>query len=867
MAETNSKLANHRIFVCYNENKQNNAYAEIIYNILETVGVKAFVAHIERNKYSEDFDQIREKIIPASEYFIYINTQGAFSRPEVQKEFKMAYPNGTLTNNPTLLVFRHDSAEFSNAEFEKATGLKLGGYNQPKFNDENELVVLIKNIIKKYVLESQAQKEKKLKIKKYLEYCESLINTRNKVDGRILEDLYVVPKSVVLDRSTWKLPDNEIVGTNWNVEEHFLKVEKEKRVYVAASYGIGKTSWCYQLAAKLAKNNNKELYSDFFPIYVPLKYAFSNVGSNNTVDEILSWLDIQTKVLFIYDGLDEYGNFDDHISMRNFEDQINVHFKFYESKQIITSRLDDFSAPPFSNINRYVRLLPFEKEEVNTFFRKYGVDLDYITISGWGLESDEIGKPLFCWMIAFAHSNNPFLFKGTVTLNRTILFFTVIHDIILGKHDSEADEYGYKKHALNEKRALRKIAELKNLYEGALTKRIILKALKNSDSYVNQEILNVFDRLIWTYMNTKQGNDYDEYVEFIHRSFKEYLLAEYYIECFVRSDAQRINLKLPSQVTIQFLDGLLQLLKPNTNNFQKYAERFAKSYEEKYTIDELRLRLIRVSISCFEDERIILNGRITDLDISDSYETLFLYRFISVMMLNGLGEPYEIGDIHGFRYFKPDGEKFLKMLRASHMSVPSYILYLDKIDLSGMKFENETPNYILCNANLANSTFHGNFYGTNFSGADLSKSKIKQGTHFNSCNFSGANLTGIEAVTDSPISPHFSNCDFSNCKLIAADLPYSRFSDCDFSGADLSGAEIDSSIFSSCDLRNVKFNDNTNTKNIELWGKDDGTGLNKEWDDLKLNEKLVQYLLSKVDVGFREKILKDNPQLNFGNNS
>ena len=140
MVETNSELANYRIFICYNENSQNNAYAEIINNVLKTVGVKAFVAHIERNKYSEDFDQIREKIIPASEYFIYINTQGGFARPEIQKEFKMAYPNGTFTTKPTLLVLRHDSAEFSNSEFETATGLKLGGYNQPKFNDEKELV-------------------------------------------------------------------------------------------------------------------------------------------------------------------------------------------------------------------------------------------------------------------------------------------------------------------------------------------------------------------------------------------------------------------------------------------------------------------------------------------------------------------------------------------------------------------------------------------------------------------------------------------------------------------------------------------------------------------------------------------------------
>jgi hypothetical protein len=48
---------------------------------------------------------------------------------------------------------------------------------------------------------------------------------------------------------------------------------------------------------------------------------------------------------------------------------------------------------------------------------------------------------------------------------------------------------------------------------------------------------------------------------------------------------------------------------------------------------------------------------------------------------------------------------------------------------------------------------------------------------------------------------------------------------------------------------------------IELSGKDNGEGLNNEWNDLKLNKRLVCYILSAVETKFKEKILKDNPYL------
>ena len=71
MVGTGYNLSKFKVFVCYHEKSDDDAkvFAETIYEILSIMGVKAFVAHIERNNYSEDFDMVREKIIPASAYY------------------------------------------------------------------------------------------------------------------------------------------------------------------------------------------------------------------------------------------------------------------------------------------------------------------------------------------------------------------------------------------------------------------------------------------------------------------------------------------------------------------------------------------------------------------------------------------------------------------------------------------------------------------------------------------------------------------------------------------------------------------------------------------------------------------------------
>ena len=190
MPEAGYDLTKFKVFICYHEKSSSNTkgYAKIVSGILGVLGVTSFVAHLERNVYSERFDEVRNQILTKfCKYFIFINTQGSLDREEIIKEFNMAYPNG-LTPNPKFIVFRHDSAEVNNTKFENETRIKLD-YNQPTFTTEEELVQLVINMINTYEIGKVPSAEellKQVKLRNNLLHCSTLIQKRNNLDKKTL---------------------------------------------------------------------------------------------------------------------------------------------------------------------------------------------------------------------------------------------------------------------------------------------------------------------------------------------------------------------------------------------------------------------------------------------------------------------------------------------------------------------------------------------------------------------------------------------------------------------------------------------------------------------------------------------------------
>src|SRR5215217_1872792 len=92
----------------------------------------------------------------------------------------------------------------------------------------------------------------------------------------------------------------------WDLED-FLKSD-QKLIVIGAPYGVGKTSFCLTTASKLASIALENSSDNFIPIYIPLKGGLLKIDkSDNSLDDILNLINEESKILLIFDALDEFG--------------------------------------------------------------------------------------------------------------------------------------------------------------------------------------------------------------------------------------------------------------------------------------------------------------------------------------------------------------------------------------------------------------------------------------------------------------------------------------------------------------------------------------------------------------------------------
>jgi len=62
-------------------------------------------------------------------------------------------------------------------------------------------------------------------------------------------------------------------------------------------------------------------------------------------------------------------------------------------------------------------------------------------------------------------------------------------------------------------------------------------------------------------------------IDFLHSSFREYLLAEYYIESLLEDKPYNLDICLPTSETMLYFDGLLEMIgKTDKPIFHTWAE-------------------------------------------------------------------------------------------------------------------------------------------------------------------------------------------------------------------------------------------------------------------------------------------------------
>ena len=187
--------------------------------------------------------------------------------------------------------------------------------------------------------------------------------------------------------------------------------------------------------------------SDYIP-YIPIVVYLGEAGlegvyEDEDIDQVLRGLTPSNsnevsdlKILLIVDGLDEYkGKLSDLMTLIK---SLVKKYTFY--KVILTTRPLSNLPNELLEIKKYMRLLPFTKEQVNEFFGQTNKKLTYEGAIKSGLNEEELTKPLLAWMLSQipAITENlgciklsEKLLTGNVT--KSLIYLHFFHHIIGGK--------------------------------------------------------------------------------------------------------------------------------------------------------------------------------------------------------------------------------------------------------------------------------------------------------------------------------------------------------------------------------------------------------------------------------------------------
>ena len=636
-------------------------------------------------------------------------------------------------------------------------------------------------------------------LKAYLEWVKDKEKYKTDLETKSLDEYYVELRarwtsnqSVAVQSDSLDNPEPEDKKIGTIVKDDLLNGTKVYLI-IEASFGMGKTTMARMEAARCSEeffmdnDFTAPVYEKYIPILVDVSKGLNEklYRENNHDDnlyEILEKIVAPTKdeekrqkILLILDGLDESESdpaslMDSIIQLRN---------RYTRMKVMITTRLRDSRLNlPGDLSDRFVMLLRFDKDQVNEFFGKYQIQLSYDYRKKIGLKSGEISIPLFAWMIVksfFANNQeNVVLNEGwTENMRRCFLYMFFFHNIARGKHRS-AIKARWSTLYVNEKQILRKIAALNQIYGNKLmlnkVKQEIYTKFQGKDKLSKAEL----DSILASYCNLKDAAE-DLQLDFTHTTFKNYFLAEYYIESLLEHQFYRLNTKIPDEGAISFLDGLIDLLKysknksvgPNERNQQKQiisrlldGTKFENSVED--AIDDLESS----ATDCIRQPHMIMlnhtqnvvhmeniwvdidytNVGLIDLGVDQERKLIdffSIHKWISLFILNKLAPG------------KNKPRQIERMFRASSHLVEPHLKRLQGINLSDTNLSHaDLSDADLSYADLSDTNLsHAKLSGANLSQADLS-----------GANLSHANLTACR-LCDCIIKPgraiKHSGADFS----------------------------------------------------------------------------------------------------------
>ena len=637
-------------------------------------------------------------------------------------------------------------------------------------------------------------------------------------------------------------------------------------------FGIGKTALSRSKAAEYAHKYKHE-QPNWIPILVTLRHGTNGIYKQYSLEDLLNAIHTHAKnsnIFVILDGLDEYADGVENL----ISDIQNYRRKYPKFKKIIaTSRLE--ARPPIILFDRLVRLLPFSESQVNIFFKKYlgHANYSYKKFKEIGLQDDEITNPLFCWMMAYSNlenlQNNDFQRQWSANLQKTTLYMWFIRKLLYGKFIGEAEKIteDWNKHYDNEKLMLRKIAAIKSIHGPKLDRRTLIHELKNYNvDLCDDTIMTKLDPILSSYFYFSDKPFQDELIEFLHRSFHEYLLAEYYVECMLEAKYFRLNVGIPSEATMIFLDGLLDILITKNFKYTGYRSEFLNLFRYKdesvlQTFDSDNLEKAKELI--IKNAINIINScNLFVMQDSTSCEKWIPIKFQNNTLANTVIHQWlALFILNKFQMFsKIEKNKIECIIKATSEYIPGHMkIFIGNKDVKNYNFSTVNFSYAdLSDADLSNSTLeHAKLYGADFTNSILSNTNLSHAKFNDPFENFAADLSNANLKNAKILHADLSNVSVQGADLTGANLSHTDLDNADFTNAVLNSTNLLHASLSNTTVNKTIFNDETNLKycdftNAKIASQQNFSGADisySKFENVKLSRNILkQLVLHKVDL-------------------
>ena len=702
--------------------------------------------------------------------------------------------------------------------------------------DSNEIKIMLKQLLESPNDNSETANtnESNFSLDDYIIHVEKSNHTTYGDETKTLSEYYVQQKMIRVNHTKWNLEcfeDNPRQRVIFEFDDFFMN-QDECYAIIGAPFGIGKTVLSQSTVSKYA-SKYKNSQSNWIPILATLRHGIDKIYLQYNLNDMLKLICASIgdhNIFLVLDGLDEYPN-----DSKNLLDEIREYQRKYPrlKKIIATSRLE--SRPPLNLFNRHIRLLPFSDLQVNQFFKKYLGDnkYTYAKLDAMGLQTNEITNPLFCWMIAYSDLKNQLDLKFNKTwssnMQKTLLYMSFIKNLLHGKFFSEVQKHdeNWDKHYGSEKMLLRKIAAIKSIHLSKLDKNILIQELKEyqTDLHDDEEIVKRLQPILSSYFHLERDPYQGELIEFLHRSFYEYLLAEYYIECILENKLFRLNVGIPSNATIMFLDGLLEILIAPKLEFTRHRSDFLYVFRyfdghklqtfDDNDFDKAKDTIIQNVVKLINNNELFVRNIFKSdekwlsikMDESD-FKNANIHQWLALFILN----KFQISE-------KIQKNRLENIVRTTSKQTPYYMkIFTCNKNMIGCDFNGvDFSNADLSHSDLSESELeYADLRGVSFEGSVLKNARLSHARFGDLEKTSVSNLNGACLVNADLSYADLSHTSLKNANLTGADLSHANLYGVDFTNAILKNADLSNAFLRKAIIKNTKFDDKSNLTSCDF---------------------------------------------------